>query len=1025
MIKNPIVVVNDFSGGQDTKTPIVSMALSKSPNMRNFHCAGNPNRLIKRGGFSKINSSATGSDDLDCYYPPGYQTHDYAVRDAAARTQISQGFKPGTSAAVQKVRLWLKKTSTPTGNINIEIQTDSSGKPSGTAVTNGTSANIDISTLTTSYDWYTFTFTTSPSLTSGTQYHIVLQGDNTINGTAYANWGADDYDLVFADGSMSDYDGTTWAANERYDAIFEVYITGGAKGNDCFALWDFSSKNMMIGVFGTTLYKMDKSSVGTPDGTWDNLYNVSAEVDYMEYSTDALAQAAYVSSSFGNQSNGDIDDEDMADISDWTEVKAGTGASSQATFDSESCMKLETGAAGGGTYVQRRQDIGSYTDPTIVSFRLYLDNVGEYSNSDSFYASFDGGGGQYRCICQFGTDGLFIYDGASYNEVGTNIVVQDAWQEWTFDIDETNGTVDVYLDGDLVQANVDCSLGGNTDGRTIFEIDGTTAANMVAYVDWFKAGSAITTQKIRSYSESTIKTQGTYSLKGIAELTDGLNSTLTNTLGTAIDLSNENTLKFDIRSSRTGSNIKIGIHDSGGTTTETTPNITSANVWQTVTIDLSAVTNANKDDIDSIIITIVNADAETTFYIDNFYVASLLTTSRYFTFADWQSGRALINTDIGLYTYTGTGAVSTVAAAPIGKFMTIWKKYVFMAGIRGSPNVMRYSDLSDYTTWTAAQTLNFDTNDGDVITGMRVLKGKLYVFKRYSVHRVSYLGSNPTFQVDPILGIGSPAHYTIKEVDMGGELGTVLVFLTSDKKLAIFDGYNVQVINDALTEKTNDLFATADDQPKSFSDMNLVYADLFHAVVKKDTYEYILYAVLDSDTSIGYAFVLDYKTGGIYPYDNQVFSSSAYVISTNKAKILYVAGYTGYMWQVESGNDDDGTDINAYWVSGKIKPELVSLAMKMLRVGINLKEITSASTINMNFQHRIDWNVSWTTAETFSFNHNDELAFGKTALFDIGTVENMFQIKLQDDSSNPAPTIYGIDLYGKKLGQDTGERATS
>ena len=66
-------------------------------------------------------------------------------------------------------------------------------------------------------------------------------------------------------------------------------------------------------------------------------------------------------------------------------------------------------------------------------------------------------------------------------------------------------------------------------------------------------------------------------------------------------------------------NIKIGIHDSGGTTTVITPNILSAGEWQTVEWDISGVADANKDAIDNIIVTIVNADAENTFYIDNMY----------------------------------------------------------------------------------------------------------------------------------------------------------------------------------------------------------------------------------------------------------------------------------------------------------------------------------------------------------------------------------------------------------------------
>ncbi|MCG2726075.1 MAG: hypothetical protein L6420_07445, partial [Elusimicrobia bacterium] len=120
-------------------------------------------------------------------------------------------------------------------------------------------------------------------------------------------------------------------------------------------------------------------------------------------------------------------------------------------------------------------------------------------------------------------------------------------------------------------------------------------------------------------SESTIKTQGSYALKGIAT-TDSLNNdTLTRTVAPTIDLTGQTRIKFSMRASRTGSNIKIGIHDSGGTTTEITPNIVVADTFQSVMWDISTVANADKDAIDQIIITIVNADAANTFYIDGMY----------------------------------------------------------------------------------------------------------------------------------------------------------------------------------------------------------------------------------------------------------------------------------------------------------------------------------------------------------------------------------------------------------------------
>jgi len=893
LIRQAIAVIDDWSGGQDTKTPIIKMGLNKSPNMRNFHCAGSINRLIKRGGFSKINSTPVETDNLDVFYPPGYQTLDHSLRDTASNTQISQGFKCNTSGPVTKIRLWLKNTGTPAGTdtITLTIQTNSSGLPSGSAVTNGTATAVDISdTLTTSYAWVTFTFATNPSLTAGTQYHLVLSGAFTISSSNYILWGADNYDIIYPDGTMSVYDGTTWTT-EIHDACFEVYITDGIRGDDGEALFDFSSKNMLLGIFGTQLYRMDKNVVGTPDGVWDAIGGGAAWDSYTKLML-----------------HGD-----------------GTDASTTIT-----------------------DEIGK---PVTAVGDAQLDTAQK----------------------KFGTASI-LFDGT-----GDYVTVSDS-DDWYFD------TGDFTLDFQ-VRFN-------STSGTQIF-ICQTAAGNPY----WRLA----TTSNIITF---TMENGATV----ISHAKSWTHSTNTWYHVALVRYNGVFTTYID------------GV--SLGSTTDSTsiPNISAALLIGADTAN-SQYLNGWMDEI-----RISKGIAR---YTANFtpptaaYSADILaiTSSRYWTFGDWQSGRALINTDIGLYTYTGTGNASVVSAAPLGKFFIIWKNYSFIFGIRGSPNQGRYSTLSDYTAWGASNTLNFDTNDGDIITGVRILKGKLYVFKRYSVHRVTYLGSNPTFQVDQVLGVGTPAHYSIKEVDMGGEIGTVLIFITTDKKIAIFDGYGLQILSDHLSEETNDLFASADDQPLSFSDINLIYSDLFHAVVKQDSYEYILYCVLGSDTSVNYAFVLDYRTGGIYPYDGQIFNSSIYVMSTNKAKILYAAGREGYLFQMESGNSDNGSNINAYWVSGKIKPTLVSLAMRMLQLGINYKEITFGSTLDMNLQYRFDWNVSWSETETFSYDHNDELAFGRTTLFDIGTVENMFQIKIKDNSSNPAPTIYGIDLYGNPLGQDVQTRA--
>ena len=133
-------------------------------------------------------------------------------------------------------------------------------------------------------------------------------------------------------------------------------------------------------------------------------------------------------------------------------------------------------------------------------------------------------------------------------------------------------------------------------------------------------------------SETTIKTEGFYALKVVAS-TNAINSitplkiSRTLTGEALVDLRSVDTIQFDIYSSRTGSNIKLGITDSGGTLTEITPNILSANTWQTVSWDISAVANTNKDVINTITVTMVDASVENTFYIDNFKITLAVTNN--------------------------------------------------------------------------------------------------------------------------------------------------------------------------------------------------------------------------------------------------------------------------------------------------------------------------------------------------------------------------------------------------------------
>lgn len=227
--------------------------------------------------------------------------------------------------------------------------------------------------------------------------------------------------------------------------------------------------------------------------------------------------------------SGLIRDDACTDISLWTtDGDTGAGVSSQTIFDGKSCFKMDVVTAGAGNLASRSLDIGTFqTNPNIVTIKLYHDTLGTLANGDYFSLVLQAT--TYRCSIRFASDGLFIYDGSVWNEVGTNLVQQDTWQEWTFSwTQQASGVVDVYLDGVRQAAAVDCSdTTGGTTGTTTIAQRGDTVIGLT-YIDYIKAGNAMRyageTWDIREGGQLTIRTDTRWHANSPASMLGSLGS---------------------------------------------------------------------------------------------------------------------------------------------------------------------------------------------------------------------------------------------------------------------------------------------------------------------------------------------------------------------------------------------------------------------------------------------------------------------------------------------------------------------
>ena len=319
---------------------------------------------------------------------------------------------------------------------------------------------------------------------------------------------------------------------------------------------------------------------------YDVIVAAGLDLDMMEYASDGAAQAAYVTSAgAGEPPSWDLLDEDCSGIGDWTDDDKGVGVSE---VDPAGQFRFDTNAgAASNDYASRYRDIGSCPNTFTVEIKLYHDTLGVHG-SDYFGVAYSQADESLEM--SFNTGGLFIYDNDAGNtEVGTDLVKYGGsaeWQTWrilvTFTGTTGDGTCDVYLDDsthnwEKVGTAIPCSYEYSyATNRFRIRNFGNNIDDMVTHVDYIKIYDGLITpvSALQSYSEASIKNQGSYSLKAIAAITDSLNDTLTKS-GLSIDLTDRDELKLDVRASRTGTNLQLQLKQPAGYTADLIPDMTS------------------------------------------------------------------------------------------------------------------------------------------------------------------------------------------------------------------------------------------------------------------------------------------------------------------------------------------------------------------------------------------------------------------------------------------------------------------
>ncbi len=206
--------------------------------------------------------------------------------NATGRRDVAQRFTPTISGPLTQISAYLKKTGSPS-NITVRVTTDNSGSPSSSQV--GGSGTITSSSVTTSYGWINATFSSSPNLTAGTNYWLVL--DTSSSTSNYYSWAIDATDGC-TNGTAkhaSSWSSPPWTAINR-DANFRIYIGGVTTSLQSVNVTGTARANTLIGpsctIGGDAYYASSNScSVsgssysGTPDSPKQNMPISQAQID--------------------------------------------------------------------------------------------------------------------------------------------------------------------------------------------------------------------------------------------------------------------------------------------------------------------------------------------------------------------------------------------------------------------------------------------------------------------------------------------------------------------------------------------------------------------------------------------------------------------------------------------------------------------------------------------------------------------------------------------------------------------------
>lgn len=242
---------------------------------------------------------------------------------------------------------------------------------------------------------------------------------------------------------------------------------------------------------------------------------------------------------------------------------------------------------------------------------------------------------------------------------------------------------------------------------------------------------------------------------------------------------------------------------------------------------------------------------------------------------------------------SGNGAAMTVPTnLTKAKFVKQYNNYLFLANVTVSGTVHQsriyWSNIKTTGTWTDTDFIEVAKDDGQDITGLKVLSDRLVIYKSRSIYNLLFTGDSDIPFILPGGGksnsaVGCVAPFSIQEMENGH------IFLSHDGWY-FYDGNNSYKISEKITTSLLETATTRLAQARS--------------MVQKSKNLYFCALPSSGQTENDTVFVFDIFNNAWSIYSGMAPSSMATAYVDGVGERIYFGDYNGYVYRADTGSDD-------------------------------------------------------------------------------------------------------------------------